>query len=120
MLDDGVYDLTLSTAEPGGVIARTEALAILRGGLVVGSDPHGGVFRGRYRYDASCGKAFVELRLAIPPNGMLLTGFEAGPDGGSLDICTAFVPARPVSSVGVEIEGKVLDVELRYVGALSA
>lgn len=115
MIDDGVYGLSFETpARPGD-----GGLAVLRGGLILGSDPHGGVFRGRYRYDPACGEATVEVRLAVPPHGVLLTGLEAGPEGAFLDVSGRFRPGRPVSSAVVDIAGTPVAVELRFMGPLA-
>lgn len=120
MLDDGVYGLSFESR--GGredSPLRGEGLAVLRDGRVLGSDRHGGVFRGHYRYDAARGEAVVEVRLAIPPNGVLLTGLEAGPDGAFLDVRGRFPLSRPVSTTMVDIGGTTVAVELRFVGPLT-
>lgn len=121
MLDDGVYELRFKC--PGGNGAGMpplsgEGLAVLRGGRILGSDRHGGVFKGRYRYDPARGDAVVEVRIAIPPNGVLLTGLEAGPDGAFLDVSGRFPPSRPASSAVIEIGGATMAVELRFFGPL--
>ena len=122
MLDEGVYDLSIMTlaSSNGAGADRVEGRAMLRGGRVFGSDPHGGVFTGHYHYDALSGEAVIAVRLAIPPNGVLLTGLEAGPEGLMLDISGRFSPATPVSSAVVEVAGAPMSVELRYVGPLAA
>ena len=121
MVRDGVYGLTIAAARsPGGVPSpdKVEALAVLRAGRLLGSDPNGGVFTGRYRYDASCGEAVVSLRLAVPPHGILLTGLEAGPEGMLLDLSGRFALPQPVSSGTVVVVGVPVSVELEFVGPL--
>lgn len=122
MIDDGVYGLSFeSPLKRDGAATPAwsgEALAVLRGGVILGSDPHGGVFRGRYRYDPVCGEAVIEVQLAIPPHGVLLTGLEAGSEGAFVDVSGRFRPKRPVSSAVVDIAGAPLAVELRYMGPL--
>lgn len=122
MLDDGIYGLSFESEPCAGnepVAGRSDGLAVLRGGLIIGSDPNGGVFKGRYRYDAGRGEAVVEVRLAIPPNGVLLTGLAAGPAGAFIDVCGRFPPPAPVSTATVDVGGAPLKVELRYVGPLA-
>jgi hypothetical protein len=119
MLDDGVYGLSFESGGAGADPIRSEALAVLRGGCILGSDPHGGVFRGCCRYDGTRGEAVVEVRLAVPPNGVLLTGLEAGPDGAFLDVSGRFPPPKPVSSAVLDLGGVPVTVELRFVGPLS-
>lgn len=127
MLDEGVYGLRFEGPRVEGETAAGgsdgsacgEGLAVLRGGQILGSDRYGGVFKGRYRYDAACGEAFVEVRLAIPPNGVLLTGLEAGPDGAFVDVSGRFQPPKPVSCAVVDVSGVPMAVELRFVGPLT-
>lgn len=122
MIDDGVYGLSFGSPSKPDRAARPswsgEALAVLRGGVILGSDPHGGVFRGRYRYDPVRGEAVIEVQLAIPPHGVLLTGLEAGSQGAFIDVSGRFRPKTPVSSAVVDIAGAPLAVELRYMGPL--
>ncbi|MBL8846469.1 MAG: hypothetical protein JNN24_11930 [Hyphomicrobium zavarzinii] len=123
MLDEGVYglrfDLLPSEGDAGaGLSACGDGLAVLRGGQILGSDRYGGVFKGCYRYDAVRGEALVEVRLAVPPNGVLLTGLEAGPEGAFVDVSGRFQPPRPVSSAVVDVSGVPMAVELRFVGPL--
>ena len=120
MIDDGVYGLSFEApAVPGAEQLASEGLAVLRGGLILGSDPHGGVFRGRYHYDPACGEAVVEVQLAIPPHGVLLTGLAAGPEGAFVDVSGRFRPRHPISSAVVEIAGAPVAVELRFMGPLA-
>lgn len=121
MVRDGVYGLTIAGPQTtGGVPSadKVEALAVLRAGRLLGSDPNGGVFTGRYRYDAACGEAVVSLRLAVPPHGILLTGLEAGPEGLLLDLSGRFALPQPVSSGTVVVAGVPVSVELEFVGPL--
>ena len=60
----------------------------------------------------------VHLRLSVPPDGTLVTGFAAGPEGASLDIVGAFERAAPVSSIVVEAAGQPIGVQLTYLGPL--
>lgn len=122
MFDEGVYGVSFESGpacSDGGGRASGEALAVLRGGVILGSDAHGGVFRGRYRYDPACGEAVVEVQLAIPPHGVLLTGLEAGADGAFVDVSGRFRPERPVSTAVIDIAGVPVAVELRFMGPLA-
>ncbi|WP_072395973.1 hypothetical protein [Hyphomicrobium sp. CS1GBMeth3] len=122
MLNDGVYGLRFHyrpDAEGGEAALSTEGLAVLRDGRVLGSDRNGGVFKGRCRYDAARGEAVVEVRLAVPPHGVLLTGLEAGPEGAILDVSGCFSPSQSSSSTVIEIGDGALAVELRFFGPLA-
>jgi hypothetical protein len=134
MLDDGIYGLSFESRLPAGAgdaaafdasgasdaVACGEGLALLRGGVILGSDPHGGVFRGRYAYDAGRGDILVEVRLVVPPHGVLLTGLAAGPDGAVVEVSGRFPRPKPVSSAVVDVAGAPVTVALRYVGAFSS
>lgn len=122
MLEDGVYGLSFASPDADrsdDAPVRSEGLAVVRGGCILGSDRHGGVFRGRCRYDAARGEAIVEVRLAVPPHGVLLTGLAAGPEGAFLDVAARFQPSPPVSSTVIEVGGVTVAVELRFFGPLA-
>jgi hypothetical protein len=99
---------------------RVAALATLRDGRILGSDPWGGVFSGSCRFDAEKRLNTVELRLELPPDGRLITGFSAGPAGASLDIVCAFEGTAPKIATMVEVAGAPVRVELTYLGPLPA
>lgn len=120
VVHEGVYGLSFTATASAEMGDRVEGLAVLRGGRVLGSDPHGGVFTGHYHYDAVRDEAVIAVRLAIPPNGVLLTGLEAGPEGLLVDISGRFAPGKPVSSAVVDVAGAPVAVELRFVGPLAA
>lgn len=122
MLDDGVYGLVFAHGEAAGGGSgnlRSDGLAVLRDGRILGSDRHGGIFKGCFSYDVTRREAIVEVRLAVPPYGALLTGHEAGPEGALLDLSVRFSPSPPVSTTMVEIGGEMITVELRYLGSLA-
>ncbi|MGL4397314.1 MAG: helix-turn-helix domain-containing protein, partial [Hyphomicrobium sp.] len=48
-LDEGIYRVVYRGADDG---EGDTALAVLRNGKILGSDPHGGVFMGSYSFDA--------------------------------------------------------------------
>jgi hypothetical protein len=119
MLEDGIYGLAYAV---DGECMPTEgsALATLRKGRILGSDPWGGVFAGSCQFDAARRLNTVKLRLDVPPDGRLITGFSAGPAGASLDIVGAFEGAAPKLSTVVEVAGAAVRVELTYLGPLPA
>ncbi len=119
MLDDGVYELSfVGCGEDAS--CRSDGFAVLRDGHLLGSDRNGGVFRGHCRYDAVERCAVVEVRLIVPPNGVLLTGHEAGPDGALIDVAGRFPLPKPVSTTVVTVAGAQMEVELRFMGPLGA
>jgi len=117
VLTDGVYGLVFVSCAAAEA-HRSDGIAVLREGRLLGSDRNGGVFRGRCLYDAGRGEAVVEVRLAVPPHGVLLTGQEAGPDGATIDVALRFPPPKPVSQAVVDIAGAPVEVELKFMGPL--
>jgi len=116
MLENGIYGLDYraqNAAENGG-----GALAVLRDGKILGSDPWGGVFTGIYNYDSKERLNEVRLRLDVPPEGVLVTGFCAGPTGATLDIVGTFERAAPKMATVVEVSGAPVEVQLTYLGPL--
>ena len=85
---------------------------------ILGSDRHGGTFTGSYDFDPEAQTNTLHVRLAVPPGGMLVTGFDAGPKGATLEIVGRFDRAAPVSKSKVEIAGRPVDVQLTYLGPL--
>jgi hypothetical protein len=107
---------------PRESVCRPKAARSLRcgGGRILGSDPWGGVFSGSCRFDAAKRLNTVELRLEVPPDGRLITGFSAGPAGASLDIVCALDTTAPKIATMVEVAGAPVRVELTYLGPLPA
>jgi len=117
MLDEGLYGLSYA-GEHQGEVDHGQGLAVLRNGKILGSDRWGGVFTGSYEYDPVSQANNVHVRLEMPPDAMLVTGFSSGPEGATLDILGAFERAAPVSSAVVEIAGVPVAIELTYLGPL--
>ena len=88
MLEDGIYGLWFAASQ-NGEPENGSGLAVLREGKVLGSDPLGAVFTGTYEFDAARQLNKVRLRLDVPADGVLVTGFSAGPSGATLDIVGA-------------------------------
>lgn len=117
MMDEGIYSLEYRTdAGPDHEIGS--ALAALRNGKILGSDCWGGVFMGSYEFDPESERNTVHLRFRVPPDGRLVTGFTAGPDGATVDIVGSFERAAPVTKARAEIAGQPLDVTMTYIGPL--
>lgn len=115
MLEDGVYDLRYRAAcggETGG------GSAVLREGRILGSDPWGGLFEGSCEFDPEARLDKVRLQFTVPPEGTLITGFSAGPEGAVVDIVGAVAREAQVSTAIVEVAGAPVSVELTYIGPL--
>lgn len=115
MISEGIYGLSYkgSRHDQDG-----EGLAVLRGGKILGSDRWGGVFTGTYKFDPVAEQNMVHVRIDIPPDGELITGFAAGSTGASFEIVAAFGRAAPKSAATVEIAGSMVDVEFAFIGPL--
>lgn len=118
MMDEGLYNLEYRR---GGGRCDDEggsALAALRNGKILGSDRWGGVFMGSYEYDPVTERNSVHLRLSVPPEGRLVTGFAAGPEGATLDVVGSFERAAPVTKAQALVAGEPIEVTMTYLGPL--
>ena len=117
MLSEGVYGLAYR-GEDGGLPDGGIALVVLRNGKIFGSDRDGGVFSGSYEFDPISALNKVHVRIQMPPEGRLVNGYTAGPEGATLDIAGAFERAAPVSSITIQAGGRPIEVQLNYLGPL--
>lgn len=117
MLSEGIYGFTYK-GEHMGVLDGDSALAVLRNGKILGSDRAGGLFMGSYEYDHVRALNVVHVRMQVPPEGELVTGFAAGPDGAVIDIAGSFERAEPNSKTVVEVAGRPVEITLSYLGPL--
>ncbi len=117
MFDEGLYRLNYA-GHDNAEATSDDALAVLRNGKILGSDRWGGLFTGSYEFDASVETNKLHVRLQVPPGGILVNGFAAGPDGATVDIVGDFERAAPVSKTTVEIAGKPIELQLTYLGGL--
>src|SRR5688572_32639123 len=104
MLENGIYGLRFAASHDGEP-ADGSGLAVLRDGKVLGSDPLGAVFTGTYEFDEARKLNKVRLRLDVPPDGVLVTGFSAGTTGATLDIAGAFSGSAPDTTAFIQIAG---------------
>ncbi len=112
MLGQGLYSLRFrlrsdDRAEIGS------ALAVVRNGSIMGADPWGGLFSGSC--EANSGQE-IKVRLTIPADGELITGFKAGPDGAAIDLVAVVRDGGAYRSEALEIQGQEVDIELAYLG----
>ena len=117
MLDEGLYRLTYA-GHDSSEATSDDALAVLRNGKILGSDRWGGLFTGSYEFDPSVETNKLHVRLQVPPDGILVNGFEAGPYGATVDVFGDFERAAPVSRTTVEIAGRPIELQLTYLGGL--
>lgn len=92
------------------------ACRVLRDGKILGSDPWGGLFTGRYAFDTRDCLNKVRLRFDVPPEGLLVTGFCAGPSGATLDIVGSFEETATRMATVVDVRGAPVEVQLAYLG----
>jgi hypothetical protein len=117
MLEDGIYGLRYTTLGEGQADGGS-ALAVLRAGRILGSDPWGGLFVGSCEFDPEACLNKVHVQFDVPPEGRLITGFSAGPEGAVLDIVGTVARASPLAATVVEVAGAQVSVELTYLGPL--
>lgn len=116
-LDEGVYRIAYH-GTASGEEETDHALAVLRNGKILGSDRHGGVFVGSYRFDRARGLNSVHMRIDVPPHGMLVNGYAAGPEGAHIDVSCHIARAEPKARTSVKVAGQPVGVELTYLGPL--
>ena len=121
MFAEGVYGLSFrgaGSAAPAPHAECVEALAILRAGKILGSDRWGGIFRGFLEFDPVARQSKICVRMDVPPDGELITGFAAGPDGASFDIVAEFGQSAPMALTTIDVAGHPVDVEFQFLGPL--
>lgn len=113
---DGIYSLDYRCA--GSETARAGGLAIVRKNEIMGSDKAGGMFAGRFVPGNRHRPGIFEGTISLPPNGELITGLRAGPEG--LEVELHGVPiANPTGlHFRVEVAGQTIGVDVGYVGPL--
>lgn len=113
MLRDGIYAL-----EYRGLRGRQGnsdgALAVLRDGRILGTDPFGGVFAGHYLRDARARRETILVRMRVPPDGELVNGFAAGPEGALIEIVASFERGSGDREARVEVAGWPIEIKLTY------
>ncbi|MFA5898959.1 MAG: hypothetical protein WC829_07580 [Hyphomicrobium sp.] len=117
MLENGIYGLRFAATHDGEP-EEGSGLAVLRDGQVLGSDPLGAVFTGTYEFDAARHLNKVRLRLEMPPDGVLVTGFTSGTTGATLDVVGAFASTPKETTAFLHIAGAPVGVQIRYLGPL--
>jgi transcriptional regulator with XRE-family HTH domain len=115
--DEGIYGLNY-TGEHAGQRDGGDALAVLRAGKIFGSDRWGGIFSGSYYFDPGQQTNQVHVRVQVPPDGELVTGFSGGQQGATVDIVAALGRAAPVATAVVDIAGQPVELKLTYLGPL--
>lgn len=118
MLRDGLYQVAYSPT--GSTPAAGDfALASVRNGRIMGSDPHGGIYRGaKGRQRQLSSSAAVELVCTIPPDGELVTGLTAGTGGATVKIIGTIDPAAAAQTAILDVAGQPVIVEISYLGPL--
>lgn len=121
MIDEGLYNVEYRATTSHGAKddgGAGSALAVLRNGKILGSDRGGAVFMGSYEFDPVAETNAIHLRLHVPPQGELVTGFAAGPEGAIIEVAGQFERAAPVSRTVADVAGQPLEVTMTYLGAL--
>ena len=114
MLKDGLYELLYRSDTPAA--ASDSLLIMLRDGKVLGSDQWGGVLFGECRYDRDTGRHGVNVRLQVPPGGILITDPTPRPEGCIIDIKMTLNDADEGGSGVVDVAGQPVRIELVYKG----
>jgi hypothetical protein len=119
MLKDGIYELHYRNAKAPDSAQETLLLA-LRDGNVLGSDRWGGVFLGRCVLDVASKKHKVNVRLQVPPGGVLITDAQPQAEGYTVDIALEIDGAHARAEGVVDVAGAPVWFELVYMGQVPA
>ena len=115
MLNDGLYELHYRNERVCGS-SNESLLLVLRMGNILGSDRWGGVFLGHCVYDAARRRHKINVRLQVPPGGMLITGGSPHPDGCVIAIEAEFDETADRGTGVVDVAGQPVRIELMYMG----
>jgi hypothetical protein len=114
---DGLYSIEYNCTGAEGESCGG-ALAILRKGVILGSDKFGGVFEGRLASRGDGERALLLLRLRVPPGGRLMTGHQVGAEETEFDL-SGFLEDKGPEVIGTcVLEGVRLELRFRFIGDL--
>lgn len=116
MLEEGLYCLEYRADRQG--LEGDSALAMLRDGRILGSDRFGGVFAGHYLCDAKSSRETIKLRMRVPPDGVLVNGFAAGPEGALIEIVASFESGSGDRQAQIEVAGRPMEIRITYLSPL--
>lgn len=77
------------------------------------------MFTGTFKAAGDDVEPEVRLTLDVPASGTLVTGFDAGPDGARVDVVTKLTAGRDNHDLSVAVDGRTINVRLRYIGQIS-
>lgn len=75
-------------------------------------------FEGSYHYDSAEETNRFHVRIKVPPDGELVTGFKAGSDGATLDVVAVLERATPEAVATIDIAGAPVELRLAYLGPI--
>jgi hypothetical protein len=115
MLPDGLYELLYrADADPG--LGFDSLLLALRNGNILGSDKWGGLLTGRCEFNSNADEHQVNVRLHVPPGGMLVTDYMPHPTSRDVALDLRFSRYDDLVSGLVEVAGQPVRVELLFKG----
>lgn len=117
MLKDGLYELYYR-AETDPDSGYDSLLLALRKGAILGSDRWGGVVTGRCEFDAATAQHQINVKLLVPPGGMLVTDQVPRIRGDSIDVAITLGTTGATSAQCglVDVGGQQVRVELKFKG----
>jgi len=113
MLDEGFYRISY-----GGVHGLGCGCLIVKNGSITGADEGGGLYDGVYRFDKDENVNVMEMILSMDPNSDPVTGVLAGQQGARIMMRAEFEKPSPIANFSVDVAGKPVAAELRFVRSL--
>jgi hypothetical protein len=107
MLDNGLYRIDFT-----GAVGWGNGVLVLKDGNIAGTDIGGVQYDGRYAFDTANSVNVLDLIIDVPPNGELVTGLVAGPNGEKVSVRAVCVRPSPeavfvASGRGQQVQGNL-------------
>ncbi len=116
MFRNGIYKIAYYS--PGQQeFAADHALAVMRDGRFIGSDPLGGFYTG----SSACGPSYLDvmtIELTMPPGGELVTGLIAGPSGATIKVRAELDASLNTQCAIVDVAGMPVHLQVTYLGPI--
>lgn len=117
MFRDGIYQVVCCTIGHADRVCD-HFVASVRDGRILGSDGHGGLYLGHDGSTAQDYAARIQMTVQIPPDGVLITGLIAGPEGATLPLTGLLDASADRQKSIVNIAGEAVEIEVAYLGPL--
>jgi transcriptional regulator with XRE-family HTH domain len=113
MIENGLYKIDFTGNQGWG-----DGILILQNGIIAGHDVGDVQYDGRYSFNGKSSTNTLELTIAVPPHGELVTGFVAGPAGAKIPVVAECGRPAPECEFVAFVGGKKVLGKIRKLRAL--